>query len=137
VSTGHRRCSAPALQRTVDGAHCFRLRRLPLLETEPTMGFVDWRHTDASGVVPFSKLEAGLYRMEEGAVRSTGVCNQIEPAATAWVLIAIPADYKRISPDWDRRSSSLRTHARRVDPDVITTVRHALLAYWADTLGKR
>jgi hypothetical protein len=75
--------------------------------------------------------------MEIGAVSSPSICQKADQPATAWVLIATPADYRRINADWTQRSSLFKTLARKADRDAASTMRHALLAYWADNPGKR
>lgn len=129
---------APALARAIDGSHCFRVSLLPPVSSEPHTFTLSWQHTDSSGITRVSGLRPGLYVMEEGVIGTEKACGPLKSAESAWVLVLRDVDYNRVSLDWDQRSSWLGKLADKVDdPAVISTIRHALLAYWADTASTR
>jgi hypothetical protein len=129
---------APVLKPVVDGPHCFHLTALPRPKDKPIDTFrVDWRHSDTgSGTAKSLDVVPGLYTVQEGILDSAGACKANPEASSRWILVAGPADWKRIAPEWERTSRYLgRLGRRKIAPAAISTIRHAHLAYWADLLA--
>ena len=126
----------PVLGRLLHGPHCFYLSALPLKPSDDPKHFMtNWRHSDTSGIASVPNLRPGLYAIAEAVIGSNGVCTKENGARTAWVLVIAPVDSVRLTPEWKRASSRLDRLAEIVTPGVVSTVRRALLAYWADNLS--
>ena len=126
---------ADVLGRVLDGAHCFHLRPLPKTPAGSTPVFIrNWQHSDrSSAIVRIDGLRPGLYNVTEGIVAG-GACAEANDVDAAWVLIVSAKHFREIDSRWVTASSHLQRIARGVDPMVVATVRHALLAHLADTM---
>ncbi|MCU1339242.1 MAG: hypothetical protein JWO19_4823 [Bryobacterales bacterium] len=128
----------PALNRILEGRHCFRLSSIPA--AGPVLTFsVDWdRSLDPEGVARVPMASAGLYEIVKGVPGSGGNCPADPDAAAAWVLVAPEPDFPRISADWKNDAAWFsQLEQSGSDPSVVATVRHAVLAYLADSLRSK
>ena len=59
-----------------------------------------------------------------------------DPDATAaWILVAAESDFSRVSTEWKANTTWFnQLEQSGSDPSVVSTVRHAILAYLADSL---
>jgi hypothetical protein len=123
----------PALARVLEGRYCLRLTPLP--SGAARVVAIDWdRATDAEGIAQASGVAAGIYSLDKGTPGAGDVCALEKDAKAAWVVIAPEAQFNRISPGWKQRSTEL-TQLERSDagPDVVATLRHAVLASLVDS----
>lgn len=136
---GDRVAWAPALARVLEGKHCFQLSALPS-DGKVSNFMLDWDPEDAAkkdGVAPLPGLKSGTYTLRRGAPGASGSCQIEDPdAAPAWVLVTPAASFERIRGEWESNTPALEKLAQDASPAVAATLRHALLASLADSIGK-
>jgi hypothetical protein len=127
---------APALARVLEGKYCFRLTPLP---SGPGATFVlDWdRERLGSALARVAGSKPGAYTIDKSA---SEVCTFTvdQPGLTAWVVIVPDADFSRLDALW----KSYQPWFRQLDqtgttPEILATVRHAVLSSLADMVEKK
>lgn len=130
----------PALQRVLEGQHCFRLSQLPVRATGLIKTFtLDWdRSAEAEGVAQIPGLMPGAYAIEKGTPGPNEICRIDSDGVPAWVVVTPEADFRRVSAEWKDASAWLtQLEQSGAGRSTILTVRHAILAGLADSLGKK
>ena len=128
----------PALNRVLEGRHCFRVSTIPASGPPPTFS-LDWdRSIDPEGVAAVPSVRPGLYEMGKGVPGPGGNCPADPDATAAWILVAAESDFPRVSAEWKANTAWFnQLEQSGSDPSVVSTVRHAVLAYLADSLRSK
>jgi hypothetical protein len=130
---------ARALNRVLEGRSCFRLARLPAGAVGAGATFMlDWdRERAGSGRARLAGLLPGAYTLEKGTPAAADRC-VFADAVPAWVLIVPQGDWSRIDAEWKTYAPWLRQlEVEGATPDVVSTVRRAVLSSLADTVEGR
>lgn len=124
---------APALRRVLEGAICFRLSLLPDGPVQTVQ--LNWDRTvDAEGLA--AGLRPGAYRVRKG-VPAAGACKLDEDGTAAWVVVAPAAKFPALEADWKRQGVNFeQLIAEGASPSVVSIVRHAVLAGYAETVER-
>lgn len=132
---------APALSRLIEGSYCFQLDRLPATgSSKPIIFVLDWDSEDTQkkdGASLLPGLISGSYTLRRGTPAEGMRCRIDDPdAAPAWVDVVPDSSFEEIQAEWQRDSVGFDKLVRDVGPDVASVVRHAVLSYLADSIGK-
>lgn len=130
----------PALQRVLEGRYCFRLSQLPVRTTGFTKTFtLDWdRSLEAEGIAQIRDLMPGAYALEKGTPGPNESCRMDPEGVAAWVVVTPEPDFRRVSAEWKDDSVWLAQLERSgASRSTVMTIRHAILAGLADSLGKK
>jgi hypothetical protein len=124
----------PALLRVLEGRYCFRVAPLP--DGAARTFTLDWdRSSDNRGLSPGFILPPGVYSLE----KANSDCRFDDPDRTpAWVVVAPEAEFSHVDAEWKAYALSIRKLEQDgASPAVVSTVRHAVLATLADSLGTK
>jgi hypothetical protein len=134
--TGNRVFWAPALTRLLEGSYCFRLGPLPVGgSAKPRTFSLEWTR-DNDGAVDLPNLAPGAYTLMRGEPEG-GSCQIDDPdAAPVWVVVAPDASFARLGPEWESYSMGLAQLAENTSPEAAAAVRHVVIAWLADSIGK-
>jgi hypothetical protein len=131
----------PALNRVLEGRYCFDLMRLPVAAREVTQTFtIDWnREVDREGVARVLDVKPGTYIITKGRPDVDGPCHFDDAeSGAAWVVVVPQARFESLSSQWKSYSTGLRQLEQSgTSPDVVATVRHAVLSSLADSIGNQ
>ena len=129
----------PALNRILEGRHCFRLSNIPASNGPIPAFSLDWdRSIDSEGVAAVPAVRLGLYEMGKGVQGPGGNCPADPDAVAAWILVVSESDFSRVSAEWKANTAWFnQLEQSGSDPSVVSTVRHAVLAYLADSIRSR
>jgi hypothetical protein len=127
----------PALSRLRDGALCFMLGELPAGAGRVRNLEMEWDSEDPvkqKGMVRLGDLVPGTYTLQWG-IPDGGMCRAGEAAASpAWVLVAADHDFEQVSNQWKLLLKDVERIGDETNPETERSLRHALLAYLADSL---
>ena len=130
----------PALSRVIEGSYCLRLNPLPPpASPAPQVFLLNWdRETDPEGIGQVRSLLPGLYTLDKGKPGAASACDVDADETPAWVLIAVESQFAQINGQWKEKAADLAKLAGSgVDPSVMATLRHAMLAALADGVTLR
>jgi hypothetical protein len=122
---------APALTRVLEGDYCFSLSALGANGKPAPVRFrMNWnREEEPEGLVARKGIPAGAYTLEKEVGDASGSCTADPDAVAAWILIAPPNDFNRLTKQWKENRPWLDDLSKSgVSPAVIATTRHAILA---------
>jgi hypothetical protein len=131
---------APALTRVLEGRSCFRMSRLPAGAAGTGATFiVDWdREKNNTGRARVAGLQPGAYTLQKGTPAAQGRCVFDDPAAPAWIVLVPQGDWARIDAQWKSYTPWFRQlETSGSTPDVVATVRRAVLSSLADSVEAR
>lgn len=127
----------PALARLRDGPLCFILGELPAGSGRVRSFELEWDSEDPvkqKGIVPLGDLHPGTYTLQWG-IPEGGMCRSDEAAASpAWVLVAVDRDFEQVNNQWKLLLKDVERIGDETNPETEKSLRHALLAYLADSL---
>lgn len=129
----------PALSRVLEGHYCFRLSRLPP-GSEPVRTFtLDWdRSVEKEGIAVVPNLVPGLFALAQGVPGANASCAVDANAVSAWVLIVPQAAFEQVDEQWQEDSSQVDDLEQSgASTSAVTTLRHAILAWLADSAGSK
>jgi len=129
----------PALNRVLEGHLCFRIGNIPASGGPMPAFSLDWdRSIDSEGVAAVPAVRPGLHEMGKGVPGPGGNCSADPDATAAWILVAAESDFPRVSAEWKANAAWFsQLEQSGSDPSVVSTVRHAVLAYLADSLRSK
>jgi hypothetical protein len=131
---------APALTRVLEGRSCFRLSRLPAGAVGAGATFIlDWdREKKDSGRARVAGIQPGAYTLQKGTPAAQDRCVFDDPAAPGWVVIVRQSEWARIDAQWKSYTPWFRQlETSGSTPDVVATVRRAVLSSLADSVEAR
>jgi hypothetical protein len=127
----------PALNRVLEGRYCFRARHLPVVSSAAPQTFtLDWdRALEPEGIAKVSNFAPGAYTLEKGTPGAGDTCNVDRDGAVAWVLVVSEGDFGRVNAQWKENApwfADLENAGASLS--VVATVRHAVLAFLAESV---
>jgi hypothetical protein len=131
---------APVLGRVLEGRYCFRLAHLPAASAGPFRTFtLDWDKTvEKEGIAPVANLIPGLYGLEKGVPGTNANCRLDANVLPVWVLVVPSAAFDAVNKQWDDDSNQVdELEQSGAATSVLMTLRHAVLAWLADSVEKK
>jgi len=133
---------APTLVRLMSGSYCFQLDRLPARAALKPMVFkLDWDPEDEhqkTGAAQLPGLAPGTFTLQRGSPGDDGSCHIDDPdAAPAWVVVVSDHAFGTINGEWQSYSADIERLEADTSPEVASTIRHAMLAYLAESAEKQ
>ena len=128
---------ASALTRVLEGHYCFRLSHLPAGAGAVRTFTLDWDRTvEKEGISAVPNLLPGLYTLEKGVPSANGGCTVDSEAA--WVLVVPQAAFDRVNKQWEEDSAHVDDLDQSgVSTSAVATLRHAILAWLADSVESK